>query len=150
MSHALIGYTGFVGGTLNRQHRFEYGFNSKNIETLAGESFDLLICAGAPAEKWKANKEPEQDQANLARLTTALRRCRAERLVLISTVDVYPDPRDIDEDSKIDRSKLAPYGLNRLELEDFVALHFLKVHTLRLPALFGHGLKKNFIYDLFH
>ena len=51
---ALIGYSGFVGGNLLRQRSFDACFNSSNIEAIAGRSFDLVVCAGAPAEKWKA------------------------------------------------------------------------------------------------
>ena len=41
---------------------------------------------------------------------------------------------------------LHPYGRNRLELEDLVRKEFDTL-VVRLPALFGKGLKKNFIYD---
>ena len=32
MNDALIGYTGFVGGNLQNQRRFDFLYNSKNIE----------------------------------------------------------------------------------------------------------------------
>jgi len=40
-----------------------------------------------------------------------------------------------------------PYGRHRLELEQFVRESFHAL-VVRLPALFGPGLKKNAIYDL--
>ena len=43
----LIGYSGFIGGNLARATRFDGLYNSKNIETIAGQSFGLLVCAGA-------------------------------------------------------------------------------------------------------
>ena len=46
-SNALIGYTGFVGTALARQHDFDAFYNSKNIETIKGEHFNLVVCAGA-------------------------------------------------------------------------------------------------------
>ena len=49
---ALIGNTGFVGGNLLRQQPFDALFNSKNIDDIAGRSFDLVVCAGVRAEKW--------------------------------------------------------------------------------------------------
>ncbi|MEO6876905.1 MAG: pyridine nucleotide transhydrogenase, partial [Gemmatimonadaceae bacterium] len=64
-SAALIGHTGFVGSNLLRQHGFEATFNSANIEQIAGRSFDLVVCCGAPAEKWKANAHPERDLDNI-------------------------------------------------------------------------------------
>jgi len=150
MSTGLIGATGFVGGNLLQQRSFDALFHSRNIPDIAGQEFELLICAGAPAEKWKANKEPAADRENLQRLTTALRGCRARQFVLISTVDVYREPRDVDERTVPPRENLQPYGLHRLELEDFVGATFPGACIIRLPALFGPGLKKNFLYDLLH
>lgn len=146
---ALIGHTGFVGGNLDRQTHFTHRFNTSNIESLAGETFDLVVCAGAPAEKWKANADPEADRASLARLSEALFRCNAQRVILISTIDVYPSPRGVDEDTAIDAGQAAPYGRHRVELERAIADRFDTL-VVRLPGLFGPGLKKNAIYDLMH
>lgn len=123
-------------------------FNSSNIEQIAGRSFDLLVCAGAPAAKWKANREPEADRANLHRLVAELARVRAQKVVLISTVDVYPDPAGVDEDSAISSEALGPYGRHRRELEQELERRFPSCVVVRLPALFGEGLKKNAVYDL--
>jgi nucleoside-diphosphate-sugar epimerase len=144
---ALIGHTGFVGGNLARQHKFEDCFNSSNIEAVAGRTFDLIVCAGVPSEKWKANAEPDRDRQNIGRLMAALVRVEAPRLVLISTVDVFKDPVEVDEDSPISTVGLQPYGRNRRHLEEFVASHF-DASIVRLPGLYGTGLKKNAIFDL--
>jgi len=145
MKTALIGYTGFVGSNLLRDRSFTKHYRSTNIEAIAGEHFDLVVCAGAPAVKWKANQDPLTDRASLGRLMTALERVKANRFVLISTVDVYGQVNGVDE--ACPPTGATPYGLHRLELEQFVAGRF---HALivRLPALFGLGLKKNAIYDL--
>ena len=108
------------------------------------------MCAGAPAEKWRANKEPEADRANLERLMGCLQDARADVAVLISTVDVYPRPVQVDESTEIALDECHPYGRHRLELERFVAGAFPQTFILRLPGLFGPGLKKNLIYDLLH
>lgn len=149
MRTALIGHTGFVGSTLARRIVFDACFNSANIETIAEQAFDLVVCAGARAEKWRINADPDRDSANLQRLTAALARVRADFVVLISTVDVYPVPIGVDEDGWIDIAGCAPYGRLRLALEHFVATRFDTL-TIRLPGLFGPGLKKNVIYDLLH
>ena len=149
MNRGIIGYTGFVGGNLTRQSSFEKGYNSKNIESIAGEKFDFLICAGAPAVKWLANKEPDRDKASLDRLMQSLTKVEVGKFVLISTVDVYPTPVDVDEATAIDTENLHPYGKHRLELEDFVRDRFNSA-IIRLPALFGEGLKKNIVYDFLH
>lgn len=147
MASALIGHTGFVGGTLLRQRRFEALYNSKNIEQIAGRRFDLIVCAGAPAEKWKANQNPEADWQSLERLCDALRQADTKRLVLISTVDVYGKPFCVTEDDP--PTDATPYGAHRHRLEQLLAERFPTL-IVRLPGLYGAGLKKNAIYDLLH
>jgi nucleoside-diphosphate-sugar epimerase len=146
----LIGHTGFVGGNLAAQHRFGAWFNSKNIEAIRGQRFDLLVVSGLPAAKWIANRDPLGDRANFNRLWNCLVDCRADRLVIMSTVDVYPAPFGVDEDTLIEHTHLGAYGRNRLELERRASLHFPRVLPVRLPGLFGPGLKKNAIFDLMH
>ena len=148
-SAALIGHTGFVGGNLVRQRDFSDCFNSSNIEQIAGRSFDLVVCAGVPAEKWKANAAPERDHENITRLINALGRCDVTRLVLISTVDVFARPIEVDESSPVTIEGQQPYGRNRRLLEEFVASRF-DATVVRLPGLYGPGLKKNAIFDLLH
>lgn len=147
MASALLGYTGFVGGTLQQQHRFDDFYNSSNIEQLAGKHYDLVACAAAPGVKWKANKEPEQDLASIHKLMAPFETLKAKKVVLISTVDVYQDPVGCDEDTPIDRAAGGAYGKNRLMLEDFLAARFDTV-VVRLPGLFGKGLRKNVIFDV--
>jgi nucleoside-diphosphate-sugar epimerase len=144
---ALIGHTGFVGGNLLRQRPFDDLFRSTDIHEIAGREYDLLVCAGAPAEKWKANKDPAGDRAALARLTEPLRTVRARKAILVSTIDVYPHPLGVDEDTAIVPDPDNAYGAHRLDLERFFQERFDTL-IVRLPALFGDGLKKNAVYDL--
>ncbi|MBY0514562.1 MAG: hypothetical protein K2P78_11700 [Gemmataceae bacterium] len=150
MTAALVGHTGFVGSNLLRQHRFDARFNSKTVEQLAGQRFDLLVVSGLPAAKWVANGDPAGDRANLDRLWNAVRQARADTVVIVSTVDVYPTPIDVDEDTPIDAAAQQPYGRHRLLLERLAAGHFPRVLSARLPGLFGPGLRKNAVYDLLH
>jgi nucleoside-diphosphate-sugar epimerase len=71
---------------------------------------------------------------------------KAKKFILVSTVDVYPVPVEVDEDSPIDMEECQPYGKHRLQLEQFIADRFDSL-IVRLPGLFGKGLKKNVIYD---
>ncbi len=149
MARALIGYTGLVGGNLLRQSAFEDLYNSTNIEEISGRSYEMVVCAGAPAVKWRANQEPEADRANLTRLMENMAKARADRVVLISTIDVYPDPIAVDETTTIEHEATHPYGKHRRMLELFTESNF-PTAIIRLPGLFGQGLKKNVIYDLLH
>ena len=151
MSRALIGHSGFVGGNLRRQVGFDRLFNSANFRDMAGGDFDLVVCAGLPAAKWLANQDPVKDRANMLALAQTLETVRARRFVLISTIDVYPLVPGLDED--FDCRGVAgrhAYGAHRLEFEDAVRRRFETVHVVRLPGLFGDGLKKNVIFDLLH
>jgi nucleoside-diphosphate-sugar epimerase len=148
MKKALIGYTGFVGGNLLRQGQYDDLYNSKNIEEIKGKSYDLIICAGVPAVKWKANQNPDEDLRTLERLMDNLRNVETKKIVLISTVDVYDPPVNVYEDTVINPEVVGPYGEHRYLLEQFVREYFSESIVVRLPGLFGKGLKKNFIYDL--
>jgi nucleoside-diphosphate-sugar epimerase len=149
MTRAVIGHTGFVGGTLCRQSAFDEFYNSSNIESIRGRTFDLVVCAGAPAAKWKANLDPERDLENLERLMGCLDHVSARHMILVSTVDVYPSPFGVDEDSPIAENAGAPYSRHRRTLERFVERRFATT-IVRLPGLFGLGLRKNAIFDLLH
>ena len=143
----LIGDTGFVGSELARQIPFAATYNSRTIDRIAGEQFDTVICAGAPATMWLANAQPNADLDNLRRLTSALHDATIGRLVLISTIAVFADPTAGYTESNARYETVKAYGRNRRELE----LHVLErdgAAVLRLPALFGKGLKKNFIFDI--
>lgn len=148
MNSALIGYTGFVGSNLSNQRAFSRLYNSKNFRDMASRSFDEVFCAGVSAVKWIANTEPEKDQASIKELQDILATVNARRFVLISTVDVYPDIQNQDESFDCHSMENHAYGEHRLALEDFCAQQFRKYHIIRLPGLFGTGLKKNVIYDL--
>lgn len=146
---ALVGSTGFIGGNLAAQARFDHLYHSANIETISGREYELIVCAGAPGVKWLANREPEADRRSIERLMRALETATAERALLISTVDVYPSPLGVDEDSPIDATQSDAYGRHRKLLEEFSASHF-PTTIVRLPGLFGPGLKKNVVYDLLY
>lgn len=142
MTDALIGHTGFVGSNLFAT------FNSKNIGEIRGRSFGRVICAGVPALKWWANANAEEDWKSIERLIDDLNKIDASQFTLISTVDVYRNPHDVDEAVIPTTDGLHAYGVNRLGLEQFVAQRFPRHTIVRLPALIGRGLKKNVIYDL--
>lgn len=147
MDNALIGASGFVGSTLLKAARFEARFRSTNIGEIDGREFDLVVCAGAPAQKWLANREPQRDRDAIDGLIAHLSTIRCRRFVLISTVDVFKNPIAVDEDTEIDEDGLNAYGLHRRLLEKFVAERFDGSLIVRLPGLVGPGLRKNVIFD---
>lgn len=149
MRTALIGYTGFVGSNIDKQHTFDDKYNSKNIADIEGKEYDLVVSAANRAEMWRINQEPEVDRAEIEEFIAHIRKAKIGKLVLISTVGVYKNPNGANEDTPIETDGLLPYGVNRYYLGQFCQDNF-DTTIVRLPGLFGDGLKKNVIYDLLH
>lgn len=147
MKIALVGYTGFVGSNIYAAGSFEEVYNSKNIEEAYGTNPDLLIYAGLRAEKYLANNAPEKDMELIKQAEENITRINPMKLVLISTIDVFKVPHEVDENSEIDTEELHPYGYNRYMLELWVRKNYPDALIVRLPGLFGKNIKKNFIYD---
>lgn len=145
---AVIGNTGFVGGHLCGQHHFEARFNSRNIDEAAGEHYQTVVCAAAPGSMFEANRFPERDRERVEGLIAQLGRIGAQRFVLISSIAVLEDfAGGHDESTAAFQTELA-YGRHRRQLEVFCQGHFADCLIVRLPALFGEGLKKNFLFDI--
>lgn len=148
MRTALIGHTGFVGKNLKQQYEFTDFYNSKNFRNMENQKYDLVVCAGVSAVKWMANKEPEKDLASINALESVLATIVTKQFILISTIDVYPVTKEKDESFDCSSINNHAYGVHRLTFEKFCNERFTDCTIVRLPGLFGDGLKKNVIYDL--
>lgn len=144
---SLVGYTGFVGSNIYAAGNFDAAYNSKNIAEAYGTNPDLLVFAGLRAEKYLANKAPEKDMELIYQAKENIARIHPKMLVLISTIDVFKNPRGVDENTVIETENLHAYGYNRYQLELWVRENFPDALIIRLPGLFGKNIKKNFIYD---
>ena len=147
MHTSLVGYTGFVGSNIYATGQIDLAYNSKNVEQAFGTNPELLIYAGLPAEKYLANHAPEKDRSVILQAEENISKINPKKLVLISTIDIFREPRNVDEHSVIETQGLHAYGYNRYMLEIWVREKFPNALIIRLPALFGRNLKKNFIYD---
>jgi nucleoside-diphosphate-sugar epimerase len=149
MNSLIIGYRGFVGSNLSRQFPGAMGAGRDEIGTLADKTFADIYCAAPQAKKWWANQNPEQDKQEVEALIESCRRLACTgTFILFSTVDVYDPPIAVNENFQPSTDS-HPYGRHRCMLEEFILDYFgAQARVLRLPALVGHGLKKNIIYDL--
>lgn len=145
--NALVGYTGFVGSNIYETGSFDQVYNSKNIEEAYGTNPDLLIYAGLRAEKYLANNAPEKDMELIEQAQENIEKINPNKLVLISTIDVFKNPKNVDENTVIDTENLHAYGYNRYQLELWVREKYPDALIIRLPGLFGNNIKKNFLYD---
>lgn len=145
--NALVGCTGFVGSNLCRYGKFDRLYHSPNIEEAYGLNPDLLVYAGVRAEKYLANTYPEKDLELIKEAEKNIELIRPKKLVLISTIDVLKETDMADEDCRADSEGMQAYGRHRLLLEKWVRDNEKDALIIRLPALFGVNIRKNFIYD---
>lgn len=143
MKYLIVG-KGTVGQALSQKLTHHKVLDSQTIEKFInenGEQFDVLIYAGVPGVKWRANAYPNEDEkiidialSNITKLSKFVK-----KIILISTIDATMDELNL---------KHGVYGRNRLVLEQKVMSKFKDALILRLPALFGSTVKKNIWYDL--
>ncbi len=145
---AIIGSNGLVGSNLVRQVDFDARFNSADIHRIGEQRFDLIVSAAPSATMWLANSQPEADYAKTMAFLDDLAKARTDRLVVLSTIAVFDDlGAGYDEADGVFEARGA-YGRHRRMIETFARERFDKVHVVRLPALFGPGLRKNFVFDM--
>lgn len=148
--NSLVGYTGFVGQNIAKSCQFDGLYNSQNIREAFATNPDVLVYAGVKAEMFLANNYPEQDLELMNEAIDNIKKINPKHLVLISTISVYGELVSGDETTVIEPERLTAYGRNRLYLENWVESNVENHLIVRLPALYGEGIKKNFIYDYIH
>lgn len=144
----LIGHSGFVGSHLKSQHTFNRMFNRTNADQIVGPDFETLVCAAAPGSMFEANRFPATDEARIDALIDLLSRVSARNFILVSSIAVLRDFAGQDDETTTSFQEELAYGKHRRKLEVFCQARFENCLIVRLPALFGQGLKKNFVFDL--
>jgi hypothetical protein len=144
---ALIGHTGFVGSNLAAAFEFTDRYNTSNIDRIRGQSYDLVVSAAARADSHRINQNGAADLAEIEDYIATLSMVNTPQLVVISTVCIYPGGTSPDETTPLSADGLTPYGANRLHMEQTLAERFDTL-AVRLPQLYGLGLKKGIVYDL--
>lgn len=144
MKRALIGYTGFVGASLLAAGGFTHGFNRADAAEARGLRFDEVVVAAVPC--LAAHPDDAADETAVAALAQVLESLQARRCVLLSSADVFDAPGSFDETAE--PAPVSPAAARRRALERLVTAHFPASTLVRLPGLFGEGLKANAIADL--
>jgi hypothetical protein len=150
----LFGSTGLIGCALQEQTTFDQLYSSANFRdiSLLKRRIDHLVLCCLPATKWKVNQDPLADLQNIFSIVDALQNVHAERITLISTIDVYGHgAQSLCEADDLFLGKPG-YGGNRLLFELLIRAQFRSalVQVIRLPALFHQLIKKNILFDLIH
>lgn len=144
----LVGHTGLVGSNLKKNlGENTEKYNSSNITKIKNKTFNILYISAIQAKKWWANQNPLEDKALIDALFEKLNNVKANKVIFISTVDVYQPPINANEDT-LNGKDIHAYGTNRLYAEDRVKELFNDVHIIRLQGLVADNLTKNVIFDL--
>ena len=142
----LLGATGFVGSNVAKQGQYGIRVGSRTVGEARNKTCRRVVCSAAPGSMVFANRNPESDASAVDSIIDLLESIESREFVLISTIGVFTDfDKPLDETRSDFETSLA-YGVNRRRLEEYCLARNGTV--LRLPALFGSGLKKNFLYDL--
>lgn len=137
MNTALVGYNGTIGSVLKDQICFNNLFNSKNIDQLSNQQYDLVYCSAPTGSRVWANNNADKDKENINSIIKQLAQSNIKKFVLISTVDTQI------------RSN-TPYGKSRLYFENSIKEIFNDYHIVRLCSLIDSSIKKNLLYDIKH
>lgn len=141
---AIIG-DGFIGKHLKCNIEEPYDFYSKkNIKEIERKNYDIVYCAGLYSN---INKNSDDDLENIFTLQDCLSSAKINKFILISTIDIY-DSKFPNQDENQYNISIDSYGKNRYFMEEWVLEEYKDCHIIRLPLLFGLGLKKNIIYDI--
>lgn len=148
MKYTLVGNTGLVGRNLAASHPFDGMYHKANIEESFGADNGLVVYSGLPCNELAANADPNADFARAEQALENIDRMKPEKLVLVSTTQVYARSAGVYEDTRPEAQKASAYGKNRYALESWVRDAYPEALIIRLPALFGEGLNRNFIHDM--
>lgn len=145
----IVGSTGFVGSNLIESVSFNGSFHRLDVKKAYYTNPDILVYAGVTGTKFWANQFPERDREVIDNAKENIRHINAKKVVLISSIDVNATLESNDKYyGKDECSFSGAYGDHRLELEKWVIANCGDYNIVRLPAIYGSNLKKNYIHDL--
>ena len=140
--NVLIGYTGFIGSSLN-QDRFNLKLNSKNWDSISEPiDVDKLVIAAPSGVKYLANKDPLKDLDNCLALASNIIKYfkNIKTMVIISSNDTINPTTD--------------YGCNRQYfnnlMEEVCRIKHTSLYIMYLGMTFGSKARKGMVYDFIH
>ena len=152
MEIGIIGANGMIGQNINEQYS-----NISNVSKITRENFtesankkyNILFVTAADARKYWVNQNPHYDLKHLCNLAEGIKNYTFEKLVLISSIDVYNQVENKGDEKTLLKFENPSYGDNRLFLELLLKSEFQnKLHIIRLQGIIANNLKKNPLYDL--
>ena len=140
--NVLIGYTGFIGSSLN-QEQYHLKLNSKNWDSISEPiDVDKLVIAAPSGVKYLANRDPLKDLDSCLTLASNIIKYfkSIKTMVIISSNDTLNPTTD--------------YGQNRLYFNTLMEKVCKKLNTdlyiMYLGMTFGSKARKGMVYDFIH
>ena len=140
--NVLIGYTGFIGSSLN-QDQFNLKINSKNWDSISEPiDVDKLVIAAPSGVKYLANRDPLKDLDSCLTLASNIIKYfkSIKTMVIISSNDTLNPTTD--------------YGQNRLYfnnlMEEVCRIKHTSLYIMYLGMTFGSKARKGMVYDFLH
>ena len=140
--NVLIGYTGFIGSSLN-QDQYQLKINSKNWDSISEPiDVDKLVIAAPSGVKYLANREPLNDLDKCLSLVRNIIKYfkSIKTMVIISSNDTLNPTTD--------------YGQNRLYFNTLMEKVCEKLNTdlyiMYLGMTSGSKARKGMVYDFIH
>lgn len=152
----VIGAAGYVGSAIALAARDAgwqvTGIGRNDYAQQVGQHFNVIINANGNASRFQANRDPAWDfNASVSSVYQSLFDFQCDFYAMISTVDVYNDPANVDctlENTPIDPTQLCPYGFHKRLAELSVIRHAPKWQIFRLAQMVGPSLSKGPIFDV--
>ena len=140
--NVLIGYTGFIGSSLN-QEQYHLKLNSKNWDSISEPiDVDKLVIAAPSGVKYLANRDPLKDLDSCLTLASNIIKYfkSIKTMVIISSNDTLNPTTD--------------YGQNRQYFNTLMEKVCEKLNTdlyiMYLGMTFGSKARKGMVYDFMH
>lgn len=156
ISYAVLGGKGFVGSAIVRELQARQAqvtvIDREEYEKEKGTSYDIFINANGNSRKFLSAREPALEfDLSVSSVAHSLQDFEYSRYIHLSTIDVYPDHENPDnntEDAVINPLQLSPYGLHKSMAEQLVRYYANDWLIFRMAGFVGPGLWKNSIYDM--
>lgn len=125
---------------------------------LAGNSFDLIICAGGSGSVPLSFHSPWMDfEANVADIYMLLQTVKEKqphcKVINLSSAAVYGNPKVLPVSESAEIVPLSPYGWNKYLSElvcvEYYSLFSIQSCSVRPFSVYGPGLKKQIVWDLY-
>jgi hypothetical protein len=150
LKNCIIGYSGFVGNNIIKNNLiFDEFYNSSNINDI-NDNYNIIVFTGLSGNVGYVNNNYQEDYDNIFFFIDKLKNIKCNKFILISTINVYEnlDSKMNENDILQITNKQDYYGKHRLIFEKFIMNNYIDYHILRLPSIYGSGLKKGVLFDL--